>query len=269
MNRLEQTFLRLRSSGDKALAVYIMANDPDYATTLELMHTLAAMGADIIELGFPFSDPMADGPVIQQAAIRSLASGGSLRGALGIMKEFRGTDQSTPVILMGYLNPVLRYPDFAQNAKVAGADGVIIVDLPPEEHELDADFKAAKLPHIKLIAPTTSEARLQEIASSAEGFVYYVSVAGVTGVKAADEEMVKQRAQQIRSIAKVPVMVGFGIKSPEQASVLGAYVDGVVIGSVIVEKIKGLSSITAANRGRLIAELSDLTRDIKSALSGS
>lgn len=256
MNRITAAFERL--NGKKALIPYITAGDPSPAVTLELMHSLAAAGADIIELGVPFSDPMADGPVIQRAAERALAQGVSLTGVLDIVRRFRESDKNTPVVLMGYLNPVhkMGYAEFARAAAEAGVDGVLTVDSPIETvTPLQTALKAHGLETIFLIAPTTAEERVKEIAKLAGGFVYYVSLKGVTGSAALDTADVAEKLAVLRRHISLPVGVGFGISDAQSAQQIAAVADAVIVGSRIVREIEANPGCEAEAVGALVREL--------------
>lgn len=241
MSRIAAKFEALKASGRKALIPYVTAGDPNPNVTVPLMHDMVKAGADIIELGVPFSDPMADGPVIQKASERALIHHTSLRDVIGMAKEFREVDNDTPVVLMGYLNPVeiMGYETFAKEASAAGVDGVLIVDLPPEEGEVAIPaFAANGLDPIFLIAPTTTDARMQTICDAARGFVYYVSLKGVTGAATLDTAAVAEKVAQIRTHSGMPVGVGFGIKDAETAAAVGAVADAVVVGSALVNQVE-------------------------------
>ena len=239
MSRIQTTFEQL--NGSKALVSYITAGDPDLRTTLLLMHSLAANGADIIELGIPFSDPMADGPTIQRAAERALAQGVSLKDVLALVAEFRQSNDAMPVVLMGYLNPVhkMGYTAFAQAAAAAGVDGVLTVDSPVETiAPLHEALKQQGIDCIFLVAPTTTEARIQTIASLASGFVYYVSLKGVTGSAQLDTEAVSRKIELLRKHIDIPIGVGFGISDAESARKIAAVADAVIVGSRLVQAIE-------------------------------
>jgi tryptophan synthase alpha chain len=241
MSRIKGCFERLKSEGRKALIPYITAGDPDQAVTLPMMHRLVESGADIIELGIPFSDPMADGPVIQRAAERALENGTSLHDVLDIVKRFRETDNETPVVLMGYLNPVevMGYATFAKAAAGAGVDGVLTVDLPPEEgSEMHDALVANDLDPIFLLAPTSTKERIRKICNASSGYVYYVSLKGITGAGHLDLDSVASKLAEIRQETDLPVGVGFGIKDAETASRMGQLADAVIVGSAIVSRIE-------------------------------
>jgi tryptophan synthase alpha chain len=239
-NRLDARFAALKAEGRAAFVGYVMAGDPDSETALDILRGLPAAGADIIELGFPFSDPMAEGPPIQLAAQRALAAGMTLNGVLELVRRFRERDQATPTVLMGYLNVLLTHglADFARDAAAAGVDGVIVVDCPPEEAGPLADaLDATGVALIRLATPTSDDARLKLIAQRTAGFVYYVSVAGVTGVKAVDAGSVGPAVERIRRVSGLPVAVGFGIRTPEQAAAVAKVADAVVVGSALVDEV--------------------------------
>jgi tryptophan synthase alpha chain len=250
---------------------YIMAGDPDLETSFQIMTGLVnEAGVDIIELGMPFSDPMAEGPTIQRAAQRSLAAGTKMRDVLGLVRRFRETDTVTPIVLMGYLNPVLSYgyTAFANDASDAGVDGLIIVDCPPEEADPLADaLDAAKVDLIRLATPTTDDARLPAVVRRTSGFVYYVSVAGVTGVKEAVAASVAQPVQRLRDASGLPVAVGFGIRTAERAAEVARLADGVVVGSALVDEIEGALN-GGANENvteRVLSKASQLAKAVRLA----
>ncbi len=243
MSRIQKRFETLKASGRKALIPFVTAGDPGPQVTVPLMHAMVEAGADILELGVPFSDPMADGPVIQRASERALLHHVSLKDVLAMVAEFRQQNSDTPVVLMGYLNPmeVMGYEHFAKSAAEAGVDGVLTVDLPPEEA---AEFLVALKPHeldpIFLLAPTSDAERISHICQSASGFVYYVSVKGVTGTAALDTVEVAERLEIIRQCTDLPVGVGFGIKDDQTAAQVAGIADAVVVGSAIVSRIEAL-----------------------------
>ena len=257
MSRIKQAFATLAEQGKKALIPYITAGDPQKEATVPMMHALVEAGADIIELGVPFSDPMADGPTIQLACERALVHNTSLRDVLGMVVEFRKTNTSTPVVLMGYLNPVERmgYEAFAAAAVEAGVDGVLLVDLPPEEAvDVAQYFRARDLDMVYLIAPTTTDARIESIGKAGSGYVYYVSLKGVTGSAALNVEDVARNLERIRKHVSIPVGVGFGISNGETAAAVGQVCDGVIVGSAIVNLIAANADDSDAAR-RAVAEL--------------
>lgn len=241
MSRIQATFERLHAAGRKALIPFITAGDPDPELTLPLMQALVEGGADVIELGIPFSDPMADGPTIQRASERALKHGMSLRKVLDIVRGFRAQDNQTPVVLMGYANPIEAWgvEAFIANAAAAGVDGVLVVDYPPEEaHEFAASLKAADMDPIFLLAPTSSEARFAEVGRIGSGYLYYVSLKGVTGAGHVDLDEVARRIPAIREKVGMPVGVGFGIRDGAAARRVAETADAVVIGSRIIEEIE-------------------------------
>ncbi|MCH8499040.1 MAG: tryptophan synthase subunit alpha [Marinobacter sp.] len=267
MSRIESVMRNLRGQGRKALIPYITAGDPGPDQTVSLMHTLVEAGADIIELGVPFSDPMADGPVIQLACERALKHGTSLRNVLDMVKAFRSTDDRTPVVLMGYLNPMeaMGYEAFADAASAAGVDGVLTVDLPPEEAELVVPlFKARGLDAIFLLAPTTTDDRIKAISQHCSGYVYYVSLKGVTGSAAINVDEVARKVRHISTLAGLPVGVGFGIRDAQTAAAVGKVSDGVIVGSVLVDTI----SKHQADAEGLKRALTGLLRPMREALDG-
>ena len=257
MSRIAATLQALKNQGRKALIPYIAAGDPHPDSTVQIMLALAAGGADIIELGVPFSDPMADGPVIAQASERALARGIGMAQVLGFVRAFRASNASTPVVLMGYANPVERYDQkhgsgaFIRDAAAAGVDGLLVVDYPPEECEVfAADLKAAGLDLIFLLAPTSTEARIKEVGRIASGYVYYVSLKGVTGAGHLDTDAVALAVPRIRAHVKVPVGVGFGIRDARTAQAVGRVSDAVVIGSRLVQILHAAPQEAAAAAGQ-------------------
>lgn len=250
MSRIDARFSQLRAQGRKALIPFITAGDPALEATVPVMHALAAAGADVIELGVPFSDPMADGPTIQRASERALARGAGMRFVLQAVADFRKTDATTPVVLMGYLNPVeIRGAEaFADAARAAGVDGVLLVDLPPEEAgQLQAAFTRTGLSLVLLASPTTPEARVARLCADASGYLYYVSFNGVTGAtELLDVSAAGQRLRQLRAASAVPVVAGFGIKDAASAVAMAADADGVVIGSALVAAMAGADDPAAA-----------------------
>lgn len=240
MNRINVRFDKLREIGRKALIPYITAGDPTPQITVPMMHAMVGAGANIIELGVPFSDPMADGPVIQRASERALQHNTSLRDVLGMVATFRKMDDITPVVLMGYLNPIeiMGYEYFAEQAKASGVDGVLIVDIPPEEaSDLLAALQKVELHPIFLLAPTSSPERIKRICDVANGFVYYVAIKGVTGASHLDVSEVEAKVSKIREVTDLPIGVGFGIKDAETAATIAEISNGVVVGSAIVKRV--------------------------------
>ncbi|ACL72340.1 tryptophan synthase subunit alpha [Thioalkalivibrio sulfidiphilus] len=257
MSRIARRFEALRAAGRKALIPYVTAGDPNPDNTVPLMHAMVAAGADIIELGVPFSDPMADGPVIQQACERALRHHVSLRQVIGMVKTFREQDAETPVVLMGYLNPVeiMGYEAFAIAAASAGVDGLLTVDLPPEEsHDLVQVLRSHGVDPIFLLAPTSHEARIKRICDAASGFVYYVSLKGVTGAATLDVDAVAEKLAAIRAHTDLPLGVGFGIRDADSAARVSRVADAVVVGSALVNRIAEHEQDPEAGR-RVVSEL--------------
>ncbi|MFV0383378.1 tryptophan synthase subunit alpha [Paracoccus sp. (in: a-proteobacteria)] len=258
MTRIDKTFAALQQAGRKAFVAYMMASDPDDDTALEIMRGLPGAGVDVIELGMPFTDPMADGPTIQAAGQRALAAGGSVTRTLEMLRQFRLQDDTTPVVLMGYFNPIYARPggvdQFLADAVAAGVDGLIVVDLPPEEDaELCIPAAKAGLNFIRLATPTTDDRRLPAVVRNISGFVYYVSVTGITGGPAANAAEVAPEVARIRKAAGLPVVVGFGISTPDAAEKIASVADGCVVGSAIVKLI---------GEGRKPKEIIDFVRDL-------
>jgi tryptophan synthase alpha chain len=238
--RIDTTFAALKQQKRAALVTFVTAGDPDFQTSLKIIEGLPAAGADIIEFGMPFTDPMADGPAIQAAGLRALAGGATMKKTLKLVSAFRAKDNTTPVVLMGYYNPIYVYgvEDFLKDAKAAGADGLIIVDLPPEEdEELCLPAMRHGLNFIRLTTPTTDDARAPAVFKNTSGFVYYVSVLGITGTKAPDLKSVKANVRRLKGHTKLPVCVGFGVKTADQAKTIARDADGVVVGSALVSAI--------------------------------
>lgn len=269
--RIESRFAELKREGRAAFVSYVMAGDPDAATSLKILKGLPAAGADLIELGFPFSDPMAEGPPIQRAAQRALAKGMTLTGTLELARAFREADQSTPIILMGYTNPVFHhgYEAFAQDAAAAGVDGLIVVDLPPEEADpLVEALDKVGIALIRLATPTSDDERLKVIVRNTSGFVYYVSVAGVTGVKEADEKAVAPAVERVRRASGLPVAVGFGIKTPERAAAIARVADAAVVGSALVDEVAEAVEMNEDVSARVLLKVESLAKAVRSARIG-
>jgi len=240
MSRIDAKFADLRAAGRKAFVSYIMAGDPDYDTSLQVVKGLPAAGVDIIELGLPFTDPMADGPTIQLAGQRALEAGMTLNRTLQMARDFRMQDDATPIVLMGYYNPIYHHgvDQFLADAKAAGIDGLIVVDLPPEEdEELCIPAQKAGLNFIRLATPTTDDKRLPKVLTNTSGFVYYVSITGITGAAAAQAADVAPEVARIKAATDLPVVVGFGIRTPESSRDIASVADGAVVGSAIVAKL--------------------------------
>jgi len=246
MTRIDDTFARLKSQNKKAFVAYVMAGDPNYDTSLELVKGMPSAGVDIIELGLPFTDPMADGPTIQLAGQRALEAGMTLEKTLDLAREFRKTDTTTPIVMMGYYNPIFRrgVDKFLVDAKDAGIDGLIVVDLPPEEDdELCIPAQKAGLNFIRLATPTTDDKRLPKVLQNTSGFVYYVSITGITGAAAAQATDVGPEVARIKSQTDLPIIVGFGVRTPETAKEIASVADGTVVGSAIVGELASGKSV--------------------------
>ncbi len=240
MTRIDAKFAALKAEGKKAFVAYIMAGDPDFDTSLEIVKGLPGAGVDVIELGLPFTDPMADGPTIQAAGQRALDGGMTLQRTLDLARAFRETDDTTPIVLMGYYNPIYSrgVDNFLTDAKAAGIDGLIVVDLPPEEdEELCLPAQAAGLNFIRLATPTTDDKRLPRVLQNTSGFVYYVSITGITGAAEAQATNVGPEVARIKSATDLPVIVGFGINTPDKSKAIASVADGAVVGSAIVSQI--------------------------------
>lgn len=263
MSRIAATFEALKKQGRKALIPFITAGDPEPGVTVPAMHALVKAGADVLELGVPFSDPMADGPVIQRSSERALKHGVSLRGVLGMLADFRKSDRKTPVVLFGYANPIeaLGVERFADAARAADADGVLVVDYPPEEAQpLVETLDARGLDTIFLLSPTTSDERLARIATLGRGYLYYVSLRGVTGAAHIDVNEVAARVKRVRELVHLPVGVGFGIRDAQSARAIGAVADAVVIGSALIQEIE------KAPRDQVTARITRFLAPIREAL---
>ncbi|USQ96240.1 tryptophan synthase subunit alpha [Caulobacter sp. RL271] len=271
-DRIDRRFAALKAGGRAAFVAYVMAGDPDAATALEIVKGLPAAGADIIELGFPFSDPMAEGPTIQRASQRALAQKMTLNGTLDIVRAFREGDQDTPIILMGYLNPLVNrgFETFAKQANEAGVDGLIVVDCPPEEADPLSDaLEAEGLALIRLASPTTDDKRLPAVIRRTSGFVYYVSVAGVTGVKEADADAVAPAVERIRKASGLPVAVGFGIRTAERAAEVARVADAAVVGSALVDEIESAARLNENVTDKVLLKASELAKAVRSARVGT
>lgn len=269
--RIDARFAALKAEGRAAFVPYVMAGDPDAATALAILKGLPQAGADLIEVGFPFSDPMAEGPPIQRAAQRALAKGMTLKGTLDLIRAFREADGATPIILMGYMNPLVTwgFEAFARDAAAAGVDGVIVVDCPPEEADPLADaLEANGMALIFLTTPTTDDKRLPTVIRRASGFVYYVSVAGVTGVKEADAAAVAPNVDRIRKASGLPVAVGFGIKTPERASAIAQVADAVVVGSALVDEVAEAVDLNEDVTRRVLSKVDSLAKAVRFARRG-
>ena len=263
--RLDDAFARARAEQRAALVTYIMAGDPDRETARAILNALPAAGADIVEFGIPFTDPMADGPSIQAAGLRALAAGQTLKKTLADIADFRSRNSTTPIVLMGYYNPVYIYgvEAFLKDAKAAGVDGLIIVDLPPEEDsELCLPTLAAGLSFIRLATPTTDDKRLPKVLANTSGFVYYVSINGITGSATPDFSQVSTAVTRIKAHTALPVVVGFGVKNADHAEAIARGADGVVVGSALVDAVKSTLDAQGASNGASVKAVTDLVASL-------
>ena len=270
--RIDQCFAELKSQGRAALMTFITAGDPDSVTSLAILRALPAAGADVIELGMPFTDPMADGPAIQMSSQRALKAGQTLKKTLDMVRDFRAGDNATPIVLMGYYNPIYVYGvgQFLADAKAAGVDGLIVVDLPPEEdRELCLPALEAGLNFVRLATPTTDDVRLPTVLANTSGFVYYVSITGITGSAAPDAAKVSAAVERIKRHTKLPVAVGFGVRTADQAHAIAAGADGVVVGSALVSALKASldpdGKATARTATVVINLVAELARGVRGA----
>jgi tryptophan synthase alpha chain len=263
--RIDRRFAALKAQGRAALVTFTMAGDPDYDTSLAVAKALPPAGADVIELGMPFTDPMADGPAIQAAGVRALAAGQTMRKTLALVRAFRAADDTTPIVLMGYYNPIYIYgvDRFLVDAKAAGVDGLIVVDLPPEEDaELCLPALKAGLNFIRLATPTTDDKRLPAVLANTSGFVYYVSVAGITGAAAADPKRVTEADVRIKRHTSLPVAVGFGVRSAETAAAIARGADAVVVGSALVDALRKTLDADGKATAGTVAAVTDLVAEL-------
>ena len=272
MSRIAARFAKLAAEGRAAFVPFITAGDPSLAVSAEILIGLPGAGADLIELGMPFTDPMADGPAVQAAGLRALAAGATMKTTLQLVRDFRKQDNETPIVLMGYANPVFAYgiEAFGRDAAAAGVDGMILVDIPPEEAgEFSPGLNAAGLDVIRLSTPTTTDARLPAVLHGASGFLYYVSIAGVTGTKDFDPVEVEREVRRIKAQTKLPVGVGFGIKTPEHAAAIARFADAAVVGSAIVARVAAFvnadGSISPGCAADVLRFVSELSRGVRAA----
>jgi len=264
MSRIAARFAELKKANRAAFIPFITAGDPDFDTSFAILQKLPGIGADLIELGVPFSDPMADGPAVQASSLRALEAGMDVHKTLDLVRKFRKADQKTPIVLMGYYNPIHHYgtAKFAKDAATAGVDGLIVVDLPPEEDEvLRVPAHSHSVDIVRLATPTTNDARLVTVLNGASGYLYYVSVAGVTGTKTFHVDEVGAALSRIKQASKLPVAVGFGIKTPEQAAQIARLADGAVVGSAIVSRIAELSG-AGEKRDAVVADVVNLCKSL-------
>jgi tryptophan synthase alpha chain len=270
--RIDRRFAELKTEGRAALVTFLTAGDPDPETSLALVQALPAAGADVIELGMPFTDPMADGPAIQLSSQRALKAGQTLKKTLELVRAFRGSDDATPLVLMGYYNPIYVYgvDRFLRDAKSAGVDGLIIVDLPPEEdEELCLPALKAGLNFIRLATPTTDDKRLPAVLANTSGFVYYVSITGITGAATPDARKVAAAVARIKRHTKLPVAVGFGVRTAEQAAGIASGADGVVVGSALVNVLKGSLDPNDKATKKTVSGVVDLVAELARGVRGA
>lgn len=271
MSRIKARFDALKKEGRGALVTFMEAYDPDPATSMAILRGMPGAGADLIELGVPFTDPMADGPIIQLASQRALKAGATMAGVLAMVRDFRTEDTTTPVILMGYLNPILSYgaERFVTDAHASGVDGLIVVDMPPEEAEVLApSAKSVGLDIIRLVAPTTTDERLPLVLNASSGFVYYVALAGITGTRSADPETLRKAIPRVRKHTELPIAIGFGIRSPEQAGEASRISDGAVVGSALVDTLHKSLDEQGRAKPDSVRKVLDQVRGLAAAVRG-
>lgn len=270
--RIDTRFAELKKAGRSAFVTFVMAGDPDPSTSLEIIKALPKAGADVIEIGMPFTDPMADGPSIQAAGLRALKAGMTLKKTLELVRGFRKDDNATPIVLMGYYNPIYIYgvDKFLVDAKSAGVDGLIIVDLPPEEDdELCLPAMKAGLNFIRLATPTTDDKRLPAVLANTSGFVYYVSITGITGAAAADSSAVSAAVARIKRHTKLPVCVGFGIRTPETARAIASHANGAVVGTALVDALKNSLDAEGRATSKTVNAVAELTAALAEGVKGA
>jgi tryptophan synthase alpha chain len=270
--RIDRRFAALKKEGRAALVTFTMAGDPDHETSVAILKALPKAGADVIELGMPFTDPMADGPAIQAAGLRALKAGADMKRTLSAVREFRAGDDATPLVLMGYYNPIYIYgvEKFLADARAAGVDGLIVVDLPPEEDvELCLPAMKAGLNFIRLATPTTDDKRLPAVLTNTSGFVYYVSITGITGAATPDASKVGAAVARIKRHTELPVCVGFGVRTAEQARAIAAGADGVVVGSALVDAVRKSLAADAKPTAGTVEAVADLVRSLADGAHGA
>jgi tryptophan synthase alpha chain len=269
--RLDTRFAELKKQGRPALVTFLMCGDPDLKISLEILKALPKAGADVIEIGMPFTDPMADGPAIQAAGLRALKAGTTLKKTLQVVRDFRATEPSTPVVLMGYYNPIFIYgvDKFLVDAKEAGVDGLIVVDLPPEEdEELCIPALKAGVNFIRLATPTTDDKRLPAVLANTSGFVYYVSITGITGSAAADDKQVGEAVARIKRHTQLPVCVGFGIRTPEAAARIARHGEGAVVGSALIDALRATLDADGKATAKTVPAVTDLVSALAAGVRG-
>ncbi|CAM5516253.1 Tryptophan synthase alpha chain OS=Afipia felis OX=1035 GN=trpA PE=3 SV=1 [Afipia felis] len=269
--RLDTRFTELKKEGRAALVTFMMCGDPDLATSLEILKALPKAGADVIEIGMPFTDPMADGPAVQAAGLRALKAGTTLKKTLAVVREFRAAEPATPVVLMGYYNPIFIYgvDRFLADAKAAGVDGLIVVDLPPEEdEELCIPALKAGVNFIRLATPTTDDKRLPAVLANTSGFVYYVSITGITGSAAADDKQVGAAVARIKRHTTLPVCAGFGIRTPEAAARIARHCEGAVVGSALIDALRGTLDAEGRATATTVSAVTDLVAQLAAGVHG-
>jgi tryptophan synthase alpha chain len=267
--RIDRRFAKLKAEGRKGLVAFVTAGDPDYETSREVLLGLPGAGADLIEFGMPFSDPMADGPAVQASSLRALKAGQTMKRTLELVREFRRKDQDTPIVLFGYYNPIYVYPRerFLDDAVAAGADGLLVVDVPPEaDAELCLPARERGLNFIRLATPTTDAKRLPTVLKNTSGFLYYVTITGITGAAAPEVKDVRSHVARIKKSTQLPVAVGFGIKTPAQAKEIAATADAVVVGSALVEAIRNSLGQKGESTGNTVPAVLDLVKGLSGAL---
>lgn len=271
-SRIDVRFETLKAAGTKALVTFLTAGDPDYDTSLEIIKGLPEAGADVIEIGMPFTDPMADGPAIQASSLRALRAGQNLIKTLSMVRDFRKDNSDTPIVLMGYFNPIYVYgcERFITDALDAGVDGLIVVDLPPEEdEELCIPALNAGLNFIRLATPTTDDKRLPKVLTNTSGFVYYVSIAGITGTATPDTDVVAAAVKRLKNHTDLPVVVGFGVSTPAQAAAISATTDGVVVGTALVKALKATLTADNLSTTSTVDSVLSLVRDLKHGITNA
>lgn len=271
MSRIAARFAQLKQEGRGALMPFLEAYDPDPATSLALLRGMPGAGADLIEVGVPFTDPMADGPTVQMAGQRALKAGGTLAGALAMVRDFRKDDDETPVILMGYFNPIMSYgvERFAVDAAASGVDGLIVVDIPPEEADVLAPATEQGLDIIRLVAPTTDDARLPKVLNGTSGFIYYVAIAGITGTRSAESASLEAAIPRLRKHTDLPIAIGFGVRTPQQAAEAAKVADGAVVASALIDTLAKSLDENGRAKPDTVRKVLDQVRELSAAVRGN